>query len=483
MLPAYQTERSMGTRCDDLDDIVLIAATHAMAAAPASRHFLALSSERRNRPCRRGGTPVKFGIFYEHQLPRPWSDGAEQRLFLEALDQVELADRLGIDYAWEVEHHFLEEYSHSSAPEVFLAACSQRTKNIRLGHGIRQVIPEYNHPARTAEVIATLDLVSQGRVDFGTGESSAELELGGFGIPVADKRKRFLEATEQICNMLAMDPYPGYQGRYFEMPCRNIVPKPVQRPHPPVWVACSQRETIRMAARLGIGALTFAFVDPAEAQSWVDEYYGIIKSDACVPIGHAVNANICMVSSFSCHKDRETAIRRGLEGFEFFGYALGSLYGFGEHKPGRTDLWEEFQRVRKPQLDQELSDFTSALTAGRGGIGTPADLRAHLKKFEDCGVDQVTFIQQAGMNRHEHICEALELFAAEVMPEFKERAAEREHRKEQALAPYIAAALKRKVKMKTPSDDEIPTFMALGRKITEEATNAPSIYEKPASAG
>jgi len=426
---------------------------------------------------------MKFGIFYEHQLPRPWDNGAEQRLFTEALDQVELADRLGIDYAWEVEHHFLEEYSHSSAPEVFLAACSQRTKRIRLGHGIRQVIPQYNHPARTAEVIATLDLVSGGRVDFGTGESSAELELGGFRIPVAEKRKMFLEATEQICNMLALDPYPGFKGQYFEMPCRNIVPKPVQRPHPPVWVACSQRETIRMAARLGIGALTFAFVDPAEAQSWVEEYYSIIRSDACVPIGHTVNANICMVSSFSCHHDRETAIRRGLEGFEFFGYALGSLYGFGEHKPGRTNLWEEFQRVRAPQLQADMSNVGSALTAARGGIGTPADLRAHLKKFEACGVDQVTFIQQAGMNRHADICESLEIFAAEVMPEFKAREAEREAEKARELAPFIEAALERKVKMKVPADADIPTFVALGRRITEEAKDKPSLYERPASAG
>ena len=132
---------------------------------------------------------MKFGIFYEHQLPRPWNPGDEQKLFQDALEQVELADRLGIEYAWEVEHHFLEEYSHSSAPEVFLAACSQRTKNIRLGHGIRQVIPGYNHPSRTAEVIATLDLVSNGRVEFGTGESSAILELGGFGVDVASKRR------------------------------------------------------------------------------------------------------------------------------------------------------------------------------------------------------------------------------------------------------------------------------------------------------
>ena len=422
---------------------------------------------------------MKFGIFYEHQLPRPWSDGVEQKLFNDALEQVEVADRLGIDFAWEVEHHFLEEYSHSSAPEVFLAACSQRTKNIRLGHGIRQVIPGYNHPARTAEVIATLDLVSNGRVEFGTGESSAELELGGFEVPVDRKRRIFLESVEHICNMLAMDPYPGYKGQYFEMPCRNIVPKPVQRPHPPLWVACSQRETIRMAARLGIGALTFAFVDPAEATEWVEEYYGIIKSDQCVPIGHAVNANICMVSSFSCHHDRETAIQRGLEGFEFFGFALGSLYAFGEHKPGRTNLWEQFHQARNTSTEEQ--EIGAQLSGSRGGIGTPADLREHLLKFEACNVDQVTFIQQAGMNKHEHICESLEIFAAQVMPEFKEREAERERRKAEELAPYIEAALARKVPMAELADEDIPVFKSLGRQVSEVSASEPSIYERPAA--
>ena len=153
---------------------------------------------------------MQFGIFYEHQLPRPWTDGAEQQLFQEALEQVELADRLGIDYAWEVEHHFLEEYSHSSAPEVFLAAASQRTRRIRLGHGIVLAPPPYNHPARVAERIATLDLVSNGRVDFGTGESASRAELEGFNITPAQRREMWREAVEQIANMLVMEPYPGY---------------------------------------------------------------------------------------------------------------------------------------------------------------------------------------------------------------------------------------------------------------------------------
>ena len=419
---------------------------------------------------------MKFGIFYEHQLPRPWTEGAEQKLLAEALEQVELADRLGIDFAWEVEHHFLEEYSHSSAPEVFLAACAARTRNIRLGQGIRQVIPQYNHPARTAEVVATLDLVSNGRIEFGSGESSAILELGGFNIPVEQKRDMWRESLEQIANMLAMDPYPGFEGKYFSMPCRNIVPKPVQRPHPPLWVACSRRETIRLAAELGIGALTFSFVDPAEASAWVDEYYDIIRSDRCVPIGHTVNANVCMVSSFGCHRSRDEAIARSLQGFEFFGFALGSLYGFGSHKPGRTNLWREFQDTWAQRKTEVESVSTVSLGGARGGIGTPDDLREHLRKFEESGVDQVTFIQQAGLNRHEHICEALELFAREVMGEFKEREELREKRKRDELAPYVEAALARKPRLPELTDEEIPSFAALGRKITEESPSDASIY-------
>src|SRR6266571_5572929 len=152
---------------------------------------------------------MRFGIFYEHQLPRPWEDGAELRLFQEALDQVELADRVGIDYAWEVEHHFLEEYSHSSAPEVFLAAASQRSKRIRLGHGIVQLPPGFNHPARVAERIATLDLVSGGRVEFGSGESSSQMELGGYGVDRELKREQWEEALDAITRMFVEEPFAG----------------------------------------------------------------------------------------------------------------------------------------------------------------------------------------------------------------------------------------------------------------------------------
>jgi alkanesulfonate monooxygenase SsuD/methylene tetrahydromethanopterin reductase-like flavin-dependent oxidoreductase (luciferase family) len=402
---------------------------------------------------------MRFGIFYEHQLPRPWAEGGELKLFQDALDQVELGDRLGIDYAWEVEHHFLEEYSHSSAPEVFLAAASQRTKRIRLGHGIVLMPPGYNHPARIAERLATLDLVSNGRVEWGTGESASRAELEGFGITPAERREMWRETTEQVANMLAMDPYPGYQGKYFAMPVRNVVPKPVQKPHPPLWVACSNRETIHLAAQLGMGALTFAFIDPAEAAHWIADYYDTFKRE-CVPIGHTVNPNVAMVTGFSCHADAAEAGRRGTDGFRFFQFALGHHYSFGKHTPGRTDIWKKFVAVRD-QLGLEV------LGGGTGCIGTPAQLTASLRQFETNGVDQTIFIQQGGNNQHEHICESLELFAREVMPEFKERDAARQARKMEELGPYIEAAFARKQAMPPLAERDIPTYEAYGLTVAE----------------
>jgi alkanesulfonate monooxygenase SsuD/methylene tetrahydromethanopterin reductase-like flavin-dependent oxidoreductase (luciferase family) len=350
---------------------------------------------------------------------------------------------------------------------VFLAACSQRTKRIRLGHGIVLMPPGYNHPARVAERIATLDLVSRGRVEFGTGESSARAELGGFGVDVEQKRDQWAEAVEQVADMLAMDPYPGYQGKYFRLPCRNVVPKPVQKPHPPLWVACSNRTTIHLAAKLGIGALTFAFIDPGEAKRWVEDYYTTLRNE-CVPIGHAINPNIAMVTGFSCHADAEEAKRRGMDGFRFFGYALGHHYIFGDHVPGRTNIWERFERARA-QMPEE---------GANRGIGTPAQLREHLRGFAEAGVDQVCFIQQGGRNRHEHICESLDLFARQVMPEFKEHEAERERRKREELAPFLEQAKKRKRYARALADDEIPHIVALGRQIVQQLPESPTGIER-----
>ena len=370
---------------------------------------------------------MQFGIFYEHQLPRPWHEGQERQLFNDALDQVELADRLGFDYVWEVEHHFLEEYSHSSAPEVFLAACSQRTHDIRLGHGIVLMPPRYNHPARVAERLSTLDLISNGRVDWGTGSSSSRVELEGFDVSPREKHLMWEEAVRETARMMACSPYPGYRGEYFSMPSRNVIPKPVQQPHPPLWVACTSRETMQIAARHGIGALTFTFIQPEEAKRWVDEYYETFARE-CRPLGRAVNPNVAVIAGFMCHQEPEVAVDRGLEGVQFFGYGLSHYYLDGTHVPGRSDLWRAFQRDRP------------ATRAPSGAIGSPDQVRRHLTRLESAGIDQVIFIQQGGNNRHEHICESLELFAARVLPEFKSRHDDLARDKAERLAPAVERA-------------------------------------------
>ena len=411
---------------------------------------------------------MRFGIFYEHQMPRPWADNAEEKLLTDALDQVELADKVGIDYVWEVEHHFLEEYSHSSAPEVFLAAASQRTKHIRLGHGIVQIPPGFNHPARVAERIGTLDLISGGRVEFGTGESSSQTELGGFGVDRDDKRAQWEEGVDAITRMFVEEPFGGYDGRFISMPPRSVVPKPKQKPHPPLWVACSRRETILLAARRGIGALTFAFIEPEEAKEWVDSYYGLIQSDECMPAGFAVNPNFAVVLPMMLHKDEATAIERGIDGAHFFGYSLAHYYVFGDHRPGITNVWDEFQEHRAEYgFAREIINaddgplgvkvLQQGLGSLRGAIGTPEQVVELVERYQQAGVDQVIFVQQAGPNRHEHICESLELFGKKVLPHFTKEREEREAAKREQLAEACERALARRDPARPANPDYVIT--------------------------
>jgi alkanesulfonate monooxygenase SsuD/methylene tetrahydromethanopterin reductase-like flavin-dependent oxidoreductase (luciferase family) len=411
---------------------------------------------------------MRFGLFYEHQEPRPWAEGSTEKLLKDALDQVELADRVGFDYVWEVEHHFLEEYSHSSAPEVFLAAASQRTQRIRLGHGIVQLPPAFNHPARIVERAATLDLISGGRVDLGTGEASSQVELGGFGVDRNQKRAQWQEAIDVVARMFAEEPFAGADGEFISVPPRNVMPKSKQKPHPPLWVACSRRETILLAARNGIGALSFAFVEPEAAKEWVDDYYALIESDECVPAGFAVNPNFAVVLPMMLHDDEAEAIERGIDGAHFFGYSLAHYYVFGEHAPGRTNIWEAFQRDRREKgFAREIIAPNDAplgvklLQEGmgslRGAIGTPDQVAELCERYEKAGVDQIIFVLQAGPNKHEHVCESIELFGERVLPRFAEQADAHEAAKRERLAEACGRALARRDPPRTLSEDYVIT--------------------------
>ncbi len=366
---------------------------------------------------------MKFGIFYEHQLPRPWHERSEHELLKRSLEQIELADRLGYDYAWEVEHHFLDEYSHSSAPEVFLGAASQRTRRIRLGHGIIQL--PTNHPARVAERVSTLDLLSDGRVELGIGEGSTPTELHPFGRRFRDKRAVWEEAVQALVPMFGDAP-TEHHGEYFDLPLRNVVPKPYQKPHPPLWVACSQLETIEMAGRRGMGALGFQFVSADMAEAWVNAYYNAFVHDQEKLADYATNPNIALVSGFMCAETDEEAIRRS-DGWTFFQFAL-RYYATtgGPDGASATNLWDEYQKWRATPAGQK--------SRGSQLIGSPATLRRRLERMHASHIDQVILLNQAGRNTHEHICESLELFATEVMPEFQAKDDEHQAWKRSVLA-------------------------------------------------
>ena len=368
---------------------------------------------------------MKFGIFYELQLPRPWAERSEYQLLQDALGQIELADRLGFDYAWCVEHHFLEEYSHCSAPEVFLGAATQRTTRIRLDHGIIQL--PTNHPLRVAERVATLDLLSGGRVELGLGEGQGPVELHPFGARVREKREVWEEAVRALVPAFTQTSWQ-WQGQYFKFPARNVLPKPFQKPHPPLWVACSNITTIASAGRWGMGALGFQFVSPDAARAWVNRYYLELTRNPARLADYPANPNIAMVSGFMCAPTDAEALDKA-SGWTFFVFCLSHYGRHGIPNPGEGNMWEAYQQWRHTDRAQE--------TLRSGLIGAPETIRRRLREFEATGVDQVILLAQAGRTAHDDICRSLELFAREVMPEFHARAPEHGRWKADVLAGRI----------------------------------------------
>ena len=391
---------------------------------------------------------MKFGIFYEHQLPRDWEEYSEHQLIKDSLDQIEFADQLGFDYAWEVEHHFLEEYSHSSAPEVFLAAASQRTKNIRLGHGIIQLTT--NHPARVAEKVATLDLVSDGRVELGLGEGASVTELHPFNLKYRDKRDVWEDAVRCTLPMFWNHAWE-YDGEFFKFPKRAVIPKPLQKPHPPLWIACSQLDTIKYAAHRGMGALCFKFVNLESSRAWVNAYYNTYIHHLEKLADYATNPNIAVVAGFMCAETDEQAWEKA-DGWTFFQFAL-QLYGKeGPFEPGSVNFWERYQEWKQTPEGQHRT--------GSELIGSPDTIRERLKDLQATNVDQVILLNQAGKNTHKDICDSLELFAKEVMPEVHAAQPEQDAWKKAVLAGEL----------ELEDIDTEPFNVTRGRKPTQVST-------------
>ena len=358
---------------------------------------------------------MKFGIFYEISVPRPWDDGVEKRVYDNCLEQVRLADELGFDQVWAVEHHFLEEYSHCPAPELFLTACAMVTERIRLGHGIVVCVPQFTHPVKVAERTAVLDILSGGRLEVGTGRSATWTELAGFGADPDETKQTWDEYVRVLPKMWMQERF-SYQGRCFSMPERAIIPKPVQKPHPPMWVAVTSPGTELDAADRGLGSLGLTFGGFSEQEKRIAEYRRRIQ--LCEPVGAMVNEQVNTVNFLFCNEDRGYGGATGQRLAGTFTYMAAQLLAAREAYPTRS-----YPSVGLlPQLRQEAEGpgDPSGLPEGLC-IGDPARIIDVIRRWESVGVDRINFLLNAAETVPQNeVLDSLRLFGAEVMPKFAE---------------------------------------------------------------
>ena len=354
---------------------------------------------------------MKFGLLYELETPPGVSEHA---IFHQALEQIQAADELGFDHVWQVEHHFLDGYSHSSAPEVFLGAVSQRTRRIRIGHGVVTLLPSMNPPVRVAERTATLDILCDGRLDVGTGRASTHLELGGFSVDPEATRDMWRESLTEIVKMWTETPYPGGEGRFFSMPERNVIPKPYQQPHPPLWMAVTDPMTLEIAAQAGIGALSFSIGAPERGAERIRRYHEL--AEHCTPIGRIINRAVACTSFMYCGENEREAFETGTPPAIYFNELLERYFAvWGPDYNGASyAAHKEVYKVRPGGVDAD-----KLVSNGTWLIGNPAQLTTTLKRWEEAGADEMIFMVQLGHARHDKILESLERFAKEVMPAFQ----------------------------------------------------------------
>ncbi|MFQ5666686.1 MAG: LLM class flavin-dependent oxidoreductase [Candidatus Binatia bacterium] len=356
---------------------------------------------------------MKFGIFFELSVPRPFVRGAERQVFENALEQVRLADGLGFQTVWAVEHHFLEEYSHCSAPELFLTAAAIQTKRIRVGHGAVVCVPQMNHPVRVAERAAFLDVLSGGRLEFGTARSSTWTELGGFQADPDATKKDWDEYVHVLPKMWTQERCT-WRGSCFSMPERAVLPKPVQQPHPPMWVTVTSPGTELDAADRGLGSLGVAAAGFAEQERRTREYHRRIQ--LCNPVG-AVNDRVATLNFLYCHEDSQVAARLGLQMLGYFGLLNAQLLATREAYP--TAAYQSLGALAPaPRREAGSPGDVSKVPEG-ACIGDPKRIIDSIKEWESIGVDEVNFLLNAAeVLAQDEVLDSLRLFAREVMPAF-----------------------------------------------------------------
>lgn len=344
---------------------------------------------------------MKFALFNQLQMPKPWRENAEVLMYKEAIAEAVYAEAVGFDAYWQTEHHFYTEIGHSSAPEIVLAAISQQTSRLRLGLGV--VVLPCNHPYRVVEYVSTLDVVSDGRVEFGTGRGASPYHIEAFGYASSESKAVWEESLRVICAMFLHDPFPGWHGKYYQyLPPRDIIPKPVQKPHPPIWVAATSPSTFAEAARLGLGALGLVRLGPQQLAPAINAYREAIAD--CQPVGGSVKHQIGAYAI--CGLDNDYRVGRDIAG-------AAARWYFGDNQAALQSQRFDSQVLLNLSYDQLIDE----------GIiidGDPDSVCRGIERWMNLGLDMILLMLGAGNTTHDQVMRALDLLGEKVIPKFTE---------------------------------------------------------------
>jgi alkanesulfonate monooxygenase SsuD/methylene tetrahydromethanopterin reductase-like flavin-dependent oxidoreductase (luciferase family) len=360
---------------------------------------------------------MDVSLIYEISTPDVHDEGQVRQAYREATEQVELADQLGYRCVWLTEHHFMPGLSHSPSPETTLAYWAGRTKNIRLGHGVTLLPKGINHPVRVAERTATLDLLSGGRLEFGGGRAITVAELEAFGIDPDSSRPQWEEAFRLIPHAWTAERF-SWDGEWVQFAEREITPKPVQKPHPPLWTAATQPATLELAGRMGLGALVFGV-----GYELVSEYNAIYRQalQEANPVGAFVNDRFAGFLMTMCAPTDDEAV--ALQGGNYKKYldTIAEIFKPWDKNniPKSYEYFVNFWEQARPQLESATMEEIVAM--GSAAIGSPDTVLSVMQKMADNGADEVLLFMQAYDAPHEAVMRSIELIGKEVMPKLSQR--------------------------------------------------------------
>lgn len=378
---------------------------------------------------------MKFSVIYEAQIVET-DRAAEYKVFQDIVDQCMLMEKLGFDTVWAVEHTALTQYAHMSAPETFLSFIAGKTERIGIGHGVICLPPAMNHPIKVAERVATLDILSKGRVHFGVGKGGTQQEAGAFGYDLATLQPMIDENMYLIPKLFVQDEVE-HNGTYIKMPMRPIHPKPYQVPHPPMYMACTRTDSLVMAGSRGLGALVLGFGGPEDIQNKNEVYRKAFASrKAEDQVGYRPTEHLAALCPTIVMKDRDMARRIGLRGQRFFAESIAYWYQGGA-KPSTDDLSvDEYHKLmddKKEKLVAYLSEEKITVGSEHVGVygevadayGTPDDCIAYVERLFKAGADEILFMWQMGTVSQSAMMETIENIGRYVIPHFRGRQAVR----------------------------------------------------------